>query len=239
MPIPRGPRADVDVRSLLIDTAERMMGVQPREQISLRAIAREAGVAPAALLHHFPGRDDLVEAVLAKRLPSAIEAVAAGLKALIEKDGSITLHAVTVASLQPLIDIVNDDPVGGFHWLRVYSDLAMTGNPVWRRALAEQTDVLALSHAAFKKAMPDVSDTDVRRRTTIGLYTATVALANADQVGWGIPLGAKGFDPVFVDQLLVFTSAGLAASPSWGLTEGVSRRMPRRAAPRRRPQRTS
>ena len=43
----RGPRNDVDVPTMLLDTAERLFGPQSMHEVSLRAVAREAGVAPS------------------------------------------------------------------------------------------------------------------------------------------------------------------------------------------------
>lgn len=238
----RGPRADVDVPTVLLDTAERMLGTQPRELVSLRAIAREAGVAPAALSHHFADRDDLIGAVIARRLPGVVDSTSARLIALIEQDTPVSIESVIAASLDPLIDVVNADPVGGFHWLRLFSDLALTGSPVWRRAILAQTNLYKLYVVAASRAMPNLTDIDVRRRTSIALYSALALLANADRgawtntdgAGWGRgPLGTDGLDPLFVEQLLVFTSAGLAAVPSQPQRRPAARRPTKRRATKR------
>lgn len=225
----RGPRVDVDVRALLIDTAERMLGTQARESVSLRAIAREAGVTPAALSHHFTERDDLLEAVVMKRSSQVMQANSARFTALITQSEPVTIEAVVSASLRALIDVVNDDPVGGFHWLRVVTQLALNGDPLFYRLVTSHGNMPKLYIAAAGRAMPNLTDVEVRRRTTIALYLAMVALANADLEGWGSPLGPDGLDPLFVEQLLVFTSAGLAAVPPPPQPRnGVARRTSRR-----------
>ena len=49
-----GPRADLDVPTALLDTAERMFAQEGVGSVSLRAIGREAGVSSAAVLYHHP-----------------------------------------------------------------------------------------------------------------------------------------------------------------------------------------
>ncbi|WP_157900991.1 TetR/AcrR family transcriptional regulator [Mycobacterium terramassiliense] len=201
------------MRTLLIDTAERLWGAEPREAVSLRAIAREAGVAPGALTHHFADRGDLLEALIAKRFGAVAEATSVRLTALIEQEAPVGVDDVIVAALQPLIDVVNADPVSGFWWLRVFCNLGLMGSPVWRKAIVAQTELEHLYSAAAARAMPNLTDIEVRSRTVIALFSAMAALANADSEGLGHPLGPDGLDPLFVQQLLLFTSAGLAATP--------------------------
>ncbi len=53
-------------RLVVVEVAERLSGVQGPEAVSLRSVAREAGVAPAAASHHF-GKGALIAAVVACR----------------------------------------------------------------------------------------------------------------------------------------------------------------------------
>ncbi|ORA34498.1 TetR/AcrR family transcriptional regulator [Mycobacterium aquaticum] len=216
------------MRTLLLDTAERLLGEQPRQAASLRAIALEAGVTPAALLHHFADRNDLLDAVVARRFGAVTEKTSARLTALINSEQNVGVDAVIAAVLEPLIEVVDGDPVGGFLWLRIFSDLALTGSPVWRRAISAETDLARLYIAAAGRAMPDLSDAEVNTRTLIALYSALAVLANADLEAFGRPLGPTGLDPLFVQQLLLFTSAGLAANP-----------VPKKPAPKPRRQRAT
>src|SRR5437588_7750170 len=67
VPARRGPRGDVDAKTLIIDTAERMFGDATIDAVSLRAVAREAGLGSRAVPYHFPSKSDLVAAVLRRR----------------------------------------------------------------------------------------------------------------------------------------------------------------------------
>jgi AcrR family transcriptional regulator len=229
----RGPRSDIDVRRRLIDTAENLLGAQPWEPVSLRAIAREAGVAPAALMHYFPTREDLLEALLAKRFGTVRTSMRNRLTALIEQQAPVRVEDVVAAAIQPVVDVVDADPLGGFRWVRIFNHLALIQSPVWTKTVNEP-GLVRLYLKAAARAMPNLTDVEVQRRTMISLNSALTTLANADLDAYGRPLDANGLDPLFVEQLLLFTSAGLAAVPPAKSATKSGRRptKPNRKAPR-------
>jgi hypothetical protein len=63
----------------------------------------------------------------------------------------------------------------------------------------------------LQRALPGVRGEDLYRRVGIAMYSMLSALAGVDLAGYGHPISSEGLDPRFVDQLVVFTSAGLAA----------------------------
>ena len=52
-----------DLRRALIDAARRILEAEGPSALSLRAVAREAGVSPAAPYHHFKDKGELLDAV--------------------------------------------------------------------------------------------------------------------------------------------------------------------------------
>lgn len=52
-----------DLRRALIDAARRLLESEGPNALSLRAVAREAGVSPAAPYHHFKDKSELLDAV--------------------------------------------------------------------------------------------------------------------------------------------------------------------------------
>lgn len=52
-----------DLRRALIDAARRLLEADGPSALSLRAVAREAGVSPAAPYHHFKDKGELLDAV--------------------------------------------------------------------------------------------------------------------------------------------------------------------------------
>jgi AcrR family transcriptional regulator len=69
-----------DLRRALLEAAERLVAREGPAQVSLRAIARKAGVSHAAPYHHFADREGLLAAVAAsgfEKLMSAMQAAVA------------------------------------------------------------------------------------------------------------------------------------------------------------------
>lgn len=52
-----------DLRRALVDAARRLLEAEGPAAMSLRAVAREAGVSPAAPYHHFKDKGELLDAV--------------------------------------------------------------------------------------------------------------------------------------------------------------------------------
>src|SRR5471032_1080703 len=52
-----------DLRRALIDAASRLLEAEGPSALSLRAVAREAGVSPTAPYHHFKDKGELLQAV--------------------------------------------------------------------------------------------------------------------------------------------------------------------------------
>lgn len=55
-----------DLRRALVDAARRILESEGPSALSLRAVAREAGVSPAAPYHHFKDKAELLDAVAAE-----------------------------------------------------------------------------------------------------------------------------------------------------------------------------
>lgn len=73
-----------DLKQALLDIATDQLARAPLDRLSLRGLARAAGVSPSAAYHHFPSLDDLLAAIaergfarlLAEWEPLELEAVA-------------------------------------------------------------------------------------------------------------------------------------------------------------------
>nr|WP_184939911.1 TetR/AcrR family transcriptional regulator [Planomonospora venezuelensis] len=65
--IPRRGRKGERTRSRILDSATELFSRSGFHAVSLRDIAAHAGLTHAGLLHHFPGKDDLLIQVLSRR----------------------------------------------------------------------------------------------------------------------------------------------------------------------------
>jgi AcrR family transcriptional regulator len=205
----RGPRVDVDVREALLDTAEELFGTAGVEVVSMRAVAREAGVAPTALTHHFPSKRALVEAVVLRRARPVGDGVRRRLGELQGRD-DLSARALVDAVLVPFVDELNREPVRAVRWLKILVTLALNEDEIVRDELVHQVDVTALFLGAADR-VPGLRDAVDGQRAGIAMFSMLTALAGADLGGYGRPIGPAGLDPAYVEQLAVFTSGGLEA----------------------------
>ena len=206
-----GPRTDLDARAVLIETAERLFGTEGVGAVSLRAIGRAADVSSAGVLYHFPTKEKLVEAVFRSRGELLGEQVRTNLAGLLVGDRAVTTRQVVDAVLHPMVAIVNDAPLAGLTWFKLYMRLAQTDDDIWVEAVSRTPVLNALFHDATSRALPDVGSRDVRLRVSIAMFSMLSSLASADLGGTERRFEASGFDPAFVEQLARFTAAGMAA----------------------------
>jgi len=197
------------VREALLDTAEELFGTAGVEVVSLRAVAREAGVAPAALTHHFPSKRALVEAVVLRRARPVGDGVRARLGALQGRD-DVTARDLVEAVLVPFVEELNREPVGAVRWLKILVTLALNEDEIVMKELVNEVDVTALFVGAAAST-PGLRDSVVGQRAGIAMFSMLAALAGSDLGGYGRPIGPGGLDPAYVEQLATFTSGGLEA----------------------------
>lgn len=205
----RGPRVDVDVRTALLDTAEELFGSAGVEVVSMRAVARDAGVAPAALTHHFPSKAALLEAVVLRRARPVGDGVR---QRLGELQGRVDLAArdLVDAVLLPFVEEIDREPVRAVHWMKILVGLALNEDEIVTQELVMDVDVTALFLTAAR-AVPSLARGGVDQRAGIAMFSMLTALAGADLGGYGRPVGPDGLDPAYVEQLARFTSGGLEA----------------------------
>ena len=95
-----------DLRRALIDAATRLLETEGPSALSLRAVAREAGVSPAAPYHHFKDKSELLEAVASEgwtQLDAAIAKVRAEAATPAEALDEIGVAYVCFARQNPAI----------------------------------------------------------------------------------------------------------------------------------------
>lgn len=205
-----GPRVDVDVPRHLVTVAEGLYATEGIESVSLRAVARQAGVAPAAVSYHFASKEALISAVLNRREVHVGSAMRQGLLTVIESPGDKTVRDLVEAVALPMVELIDADPVGGLSWVKVFSQLALADHPLFIEAVSVEPSLSDLFIAAQEKVLPD-ADTGAVRRIGLGVFSMINALAGVDRIGYGEPLGEDGrLDPDYVEQLLLFTVAGIS-----------------------------
>ncbi|WP_327146061.1 TetR/AcrR family transcriptional regulator [Nocardia sp. NBC_01327] len=96
-------------RERLLAAAERMLLVEPYDEVSVRGICAAAGANPAAVHYHFGSKEALVGALIEDRLgPLWVSGLADATA------GRDSVPAVVDAILGPFVELVSD-PLGRMH----------------------------------------------------------------------------------------------------------------------------
>ena len=206
----RGPRVDVDVPSLLLDTAEAMFSEESWDGLSLRSVARRAGVAPAAVTYHFATRTDLLAAVFQRRATGVGDDARRRLTEVLEDPGEVGARQLVEAVLQPFVTLINESPTAGRAWLSIFARLALKNSPIYVAEMNRAPNLIALYVDTVFRFMPPTSATLDRCR--IAMLAMVSAMSSSDHFGGSGPIGADGIDLAFVETLISFIAAGLAGS---------------------------
>lgn len=186
-----------------------MFGDATIDAVSLRAVAREAGLGTRAVTYHFASKRELVAAIVHRRSRSFAKATADGLAVLAEQERTPSVRDVVEAILNPFVTLLRDDPRGALCWIKVFTQLALTEDQLWTDELGTDPNIADLFVSAAARALPELGDEKVQRRAGIAMYSMITILASADRTAYGKPLTAAGLDPDWLEQLIIFTTAGM------------------------------
>lgn len=95
-----------DLSRALVDAAQRLLETEGLSALSLRAVAREAGVSPAAPYHHFKDKNELLNAIAQQgwqAMKTNITAARAGAHSVREKLAEIGVAYVRFARDHPAL----------------------------------------------------------------------------------------------------------------------------------------
>jgi AcrR family transcriptional regulator len=161
-----------DTKARILDTAEKLFGVNGFDTVSLRDITSEAGVNLAAVNYHFQSKDALIDAVIARRIGPVNDRRIA----MLESAGpSATLEQILEAFLRPVLEIRLDPliPLMG----RVHSNPELFVDRIFTRHMSP---VALRFSQALTRALPHLALQDVawRLHFSVGVLTHTLLWGN-------------------------------------------------------------
>jgi len=194
----------LDTKGRILDTAEKLFGMNGFDGTSLRDITTAADVNLAAINYHFQSKDSLIDAIVARR----IEPVNRKRFELLDAAGpNPTVEQILAAFTAPVMQVKVDAvvPLIG----RILSNPELFVERVFHKHLApvSQRFVEALS-----KALPDLPPSEIlwRLHFTVGVLTHTML--------WGriFPKITNGVCDIsdreaLVDRAVQFVAAGFRA----------------------------
>lgn len=157
-----------DTKSKILDAAEKLFGINGFESVSLRDITSAAEVNLAAVNYHFQSKDQLIDAVIARRIQPVNDH---RLELLDSLGPAPSLEQILEAFLRPVLEIQVETliPLMG----RVLSNPDMFVSRVFHTHMAP---VAARFAAAFGQTLPALPQADViwRLHFSVGVLTHTL-----------------------------------------------------------------
>lgn len=197
---------DASARDRLLDSAEALMAERGVHGVSLRAINAEAGLSPAALHYHFKSREQLVEAILGRRMAMQMERRAARLDALEAGPGAPDARDVMEALVMPLAELLMEKGDAGDRYVRFLARAFADGAVDHRFLLARYAEGSERLDSLLQRALPDLPSGLVRLRLGFAVESMLRILATRD-TGAGarseasLPLDASAFVTGLIDFL--------------------------------------
>ena len=203
----------LDRRTAILDAAEEQFAKHGYDGVTLRSIAKHAGVDVALPNYYFGPKRDLFDAVLLRRAEILNHARLTQLDACLnESKQSPTVEAIIRAYLRPML---TGDHVHEEGWKHYYALIAYVNNsPEWGGQLMTQffDPVIRRFIDALRLALPGVEDRDLywAYHCLSGALTLTFAqTGRIDRLSGGLCLSSDLTDAY--EHMVKFTTAGFEA----------------------------
>ena len=201
-----------DTKQNLLEAAEELFADQGVHRASLRAITQAAGANLAAVHYHFGSKEELLKAVLARRLAPLNRRRLELLDAVLAEHDPAPVDAIARAFVSPVLEMVRRDQ-GGHAFARFVSRTFSEPDPALRTLVLEAFgEVVERFTGALRAALPHLEHDEIfwRFLFMIGAMTQTAGFGFLmRQLSCGI------CDPddteAVTDRLVRFLAAGLAA----------------------------
>lgn len=201
-----------DTPDLILDAAEAVFADSGFDGATTRAIAEAAGVNPALIHYHFKSKEQLFEAVFARRSEEINARRRALLAEVMARGKDAGLEDIFVAFLRPTVELGRASSGQGRHYARIVVHVASGTDERSRRLTSARYDAIAQDFiAAIEKRVPGID----RRNATRG-YLNAVAIGLSLMAPTGraraLSQGACGDDvEILVRDAAAFIAAGIEA----------------------------
>jgi AcrR family transcriptional regulator len=198
-----------DTKNRILDAAERMFADRGFDATSLRMITRKANVNLAAVNYHFQSKEALLHAVYARRA-GPMNARRLELLSSYENSGEeLKLESILDAFVRPIIEDAEACEFIPRLMIRLrYLDARETSRSVFQ---AQFQPVVQRFHAAFRRALPHLSEQELFMRIQFFLGALAHAMASSGNL---FALSREELAPAPLETmrgLIRFAAAGLRA----------------------------
>ena len=200
-----------DTKDKILDTAERLIGEHGYAATSLRHIIAEAGVNLAAVHYHFGSKEDLLDAVVARKVTPVNEARLAQLDRVeaVAGNGPAEVEKVLESFFMPTAEVASRNP--GF--VRLMGQMHAEG--MMPRIVEKHFQATGLRFvAALRRALPALPEEELLWRVHFMVGAMAHAMCRAP-IFPQVAKDAANIEPR-MKRLVTFLSAGFRAPATAG-----------------------
>lgn len=218
---PSDNREANDTKLLLLDAAERMIAEHGVKGTSLRQITEDAGVNVALVKYHFGSKDELIEAMLERRMAPLNEKRIQLLKQVLAEhpEGELPLEKVLTALIEPAVEFGLQTGEVGRRFLRIFGRIFAEPAAAMQIVRRQMGPMIRHFDAAFARALPGMTDADMawRKMACLGVVQHSLLMMSMmDELPlilrFPIKLLRGAPEPeLVVAQLVAFSAAGMRA----------------------------
>ncbi len=157
----------MDTKTKILNSAEELFADQGFENVSIRAIINKASVNIAAINYHFGNKDELIFAVVKRRIMEVNNFRATGLEALQDEyqQKAIPVKKIIHAFIYPAFKHSNSDQKNGSRFLQLMGRIMSNTYPNLKSRVFEVFDPIAQDYLKeLIKAMPQISAEEVSQK---------------------------------------------------------------------------
>jgi len=200
-----------DTTARILAAAERLFTEGGEEATSIRAITRAAGVNVAAVHYHFGGRDELLRAVLDRKI-GPLNAQRLRLLDEAATHDPASAEALLAAFLRPDLELIATlRGSGQVRFCRFMGRAYTQPGEAVAGFMDQQFQPLGTRlFPLLERALPHVAPAELRIRIRLIVAVVTVLFATAPEPGEPGPLGTDNIDEQLA-RLVAFLAPGLAA----------------------------
>lgn len=203
-------------RSRILDTAEELMARRGFHAVSVREIAREAGVNLGSITYHFGTKENLLEEIYRRHTrPMNQRRIELLDEAERISDREERLRAIMRAFVVPAFSSSDDGVGGGERFTRLRAILSMEGNEVAGRIIAAAFDDTTRAFiAAIRRCLPQAGEAHVVWRCQFLLGALYYTLVTGERINRITDGRVDGKDrPTAIEELVHAATASLLAVP--------------------------
>jgi AcrR family transcriptional regulator len=201
-----------DTPELILDAAEAVFADSGFNGATTRAIAEAAGVNPALIHYYFKSKEQLFEAVFARRSEAINARRRRLLRRVMDQGRNASIEEVITAFLRPTVELGRDASGEGRHYARIVVHVASGTDERSRRLTGARYDDIAREFiVAIQRLMPELTPAAAVRgylnAVAIGLSLMARTGRDAELSGGAC---AEEVDDLIADAA-AFIAAGIAA----------------------------